>query len=695
MRRDPRRRTLGPRAAFGSAAILLAFIAFPPWSGGLRLTMGFLLLALLGTVLVRSAPRWPSPGRDPDLTRSRRLWVAAAVVGFLLRWVRWDSLFPWPNLDEGTYGFIAMMLAERGWDGRLLYNVAQIPPLTHWALAAWFKGTGASLTSLWAFPAVLSTAAAGIGYPAFRAFLDRREARIATILFLLSFWPVYVGRFATPLVLFMFLHLAALAVLGAGRRASLARRGSWLLLLGLVNGIGFFSYLGWAFVFLYFAASVVLDSKREGVPWTGPLLRFLVPSLLLPLPMFVYSLRTGVSHYYSDLLFWNGPGGAWPLSALQSLGALLWGADIHLFAYKPMWGGLLDPVLGALFLMGLALLAMDSRRGLRRDLLAGLAFGLAPAVLTMDVEVLRLVPALPFVLGIVAVGTAAFLARLRSDPPGLPLLHLLLAVVLLGAYHLFVAYPGYWDRTPERESFYHSKEYAQAHRILSKKAEESGPGRVLYQMHPDPYDQTLAVASRPYGVHSPPRPGEERPQWAAFIFDIHYVHFLKSRFTNAEWTHLGSFSKSGKSRWWLAVVPLHDPDRTVFRGWDRFHREMQGIAEMTVNHAIGQPRTRIFGELDRLREAADGDPFLISVAMETAAMHHAAGGRPEKVGEDLARAIKEGYPAAHLFNELGSWFASQGKWEEARAAWERALKTPINQTPALENLRLLEERSGR
>lgn len=689
-------RTL-PSWWFLLASALLAFLSYAPVPVGTRLPAGFLALLLLGILARRvSVPKpasLPDGSTDPSpLLSSPVFWIAVAAAAWILRTVRLSTLFRWPSLDEGTFGFLGSVLALEGWDGRFIYHTTQLPPLTHWAMGGWFRLFEPSLGSLWDFPAVLSVVAAVAGIAAFRGLLPEKEARIATAFLLVSFWPVFVGRVAVNLILFLFLEFAALAVLGTACSPSRRRSIRWVLLLGVVSGLGFYSYLGWPFVFCFLLIALVRHARREGLPLRGRLVSFLLPSLLLPLPMLFEAVRDGFGQYLLRSSLASGEGAGWPLSSLAYIGAMLWGAETSLFAFKPLWGGYLDPVLGALFLTGLAFLILSRTHPSRGNLLAGLVLALTPALLTRDLEFLRLTPALPFVLAVAACGTVPVLRVLPTIRRDRALLLLLGIIASLGAYHLFAAVPSYWDRDPSKESFYHSKEYAAAWDALRKKAEKDGPGRIMPQMHADPYDQTLAVAVHPFNALDNPRLKDASPNWAAIVVNIHYVPFLAPRFPGSQWRTLPSFERRSDGGWVLGILPVDAASRPILEKWGQFHREMRKITYQTLNCGVGRPRDPILAAIDRLLVSAEGDPFLTALSYELMAVHHGANQEPAKIGPDQLSAIGKGVPAAHLYNELGAWYASQQRWDEARSAFEKAVAAPNDRTPARENLRLLDKR---
>ncbi len=628
----------------------------------------------------------------PPLLASNAFWIAAIGLGVFLRIANLTRLYPWPNLDEGLFGFIASHMAVHGWDGRFLYSVTQLPPLTHWALMAWFRFIEPSLVSLWGFPSVISILVLFIAYPAFRTLLDARAARIATLLLAFSFWPLHVGRAAVNLVLFLFLEFAILALLGAWRNSPEPRRGRWILLLGLCNAVGFYSYLGWPVVMLL--TGMMLFVETQNAPSRRrTLLLFALPAFLLPLPILRQAFLDGYGGYLARIGFASGRGnaGEWFHSIAVYLGSLLWGVETPLFAFKPMWGGLLDPLLGALFLAGLVLLIRHREHPSRRFLLPGLVISLMPALLTRDFEAFRLTAAIPFVLAVAACSFDATIRALSSNRRTPVILLLLAACAAMSAYHLFVAQPAYFKRDPSQEDFYYSREYAAAFRTLHAKASKEGPGWIMPQMHSDPYDQTLSVAVHPFDALENPRHRSVEVRWAAFIVNIHHLPFLDNRFPGVRWQILPWNRPRPDGEWVLGILPVEPGNRETLEQWGRFHRQVQKITHQVLNCGVERPRTGILRSLESLRKDASRDRFLTSLVHESLALNHGANRDPESMVRSYEQAAKEGYPAAHLLNELGVLAIRRGDREAAQAYFRGALAAPIDRTPARKNLQLLEK----
>jgi hypothetical protein len=681
-RRPPAR----PVAVLTATIAALAALAFLPLPSGFRLVAGAATILAASLNLRRATATGGASSGSPALP-----WILLPLLVFLalfLRLYRLGSLFGWPYLDEGLFGFIAMRLSHQGWDGRFLYSMTQLPPLTHWSMAAWFRLLEPSLTSLWSFPAAVSIATAAVAYPAFRALLDARTALTAAALWAVSFWPAYAGRIAVQASVFLLLEILALLVLARMARRPAAGRAGWILLLGLVNGVGFCSYLGWPAVALFLVLGLLAHARDQDIPWKRPLALFLAPSLLLPVPMAIQAWRDGYGGYLARIGLFASEGGVlgWILNAAGYVGALLWGVETPLFACKPVWGGLLDPVLGALLLAGIAVLIRTRRGTPERLLSTGLLLGMTPALLTGDFEAVRLTPALPFIMATAALGLSSVTRSLRPSRRLAASLLLLTAVAGAGTYHLLVAYPA----ETERQSPYHSREAKTAWRILAEMAGREGPGLVFTQMHADPYEQTLAVAVHPFDALGNPRLQGVPVRWAAFVTNANLAPFLARRLPRSDWVDLPSREPRSDGGLALGVAPAGSVDGELLRRWGLFHHRMNGIVYLELNCGVGRPRREVVRSLEAAIRDAGRDPVLTSIAGEALALNLGVDGDTEGMRRAYERAVEEGCPSAHLLNELGVMAVRSGNRTAARAFFRRALSAPVDRTPARENLMRLD-----
>src|SRR5258708_25339282 len=130
----------------------ISFLSFPT----------FLLFAIgvsglvLPTFIAWRASALPIDSQPPlykwECFQSIPLYVP--LIGFVfcvfLRFFHLETLFAWPNGDEGWVGTNAIELAKQ-WSWKFFYTTGEVPPLPIWAVAAMFKAAPPPFLSLW-FP---------------------------------------------------------------------------------------------------------------------------------------------------------------------------------------------------------------------------------------------------------------------------------------------------------------------------------------------------------------------------------------------------------------------------------------------------------------------------------------------------------------------------------------------------------------
>jgi hypothetical protein len=401
---------------------------------------------------------------------------------------------------------------------------------------------------------------------------------------------------------------------------------------------------------------------------------FSVSFLLLFLPMIHAGLLNSLSSYGSSVGLWTQSFGGFgrQLSvSLSYVAVLFWGMDPSFFTYQPAWGGFLNPVLGSFF--GLGLLVLLNQGGARAWWLIGsFVLLLLPGMLTNSREPLRVLPVLPVLFTLCAMGWQNLLKRLPSRKI-LPVLTLLALVVAgLDFYHLAVKYHRIWN-SPETWSGYgKSLERSRALPILEKTAAARGPGLVFDQFPPGLCDQSLSVLSHPFNAVQNPALSPAEARWAGILANVNFKPFLDRRFTQGKVYALSSGLNRPDGGWMLYIFPVTDQNRPVLEKW----REAAWAFE---SHPHQDARV-LLSMLQKARPAFRGDAFLESSYWEKHSdLLFRASGFKDMNGpiEDLQRAVQNGYPSAHLYEKLGTFYWMKGDSMNARLAFEKARKAPL------------------
>jgi 4-amino-4-deoxy-L-arabinose transferase-like glycosyltransferase len=691
---------------FLASNFLLSYFAFPLearlWIGllGLLLPFGFLLrqkpqaesLTALNKEFLPPLPLWA--------------WTLLGAAAVFIRFYKLTSLSVWPLYDEGMYGYYASGLT-RQWNWQMFYGSSQAPPLYIWMEAGLFKLFGVSLSTLWLLPALVSSLLFPAAYWAARGFFSRSLSVLAAVLFGLSFWPAYVGRFSlmTGLVLLAeCLALGALARLLTETRP--ASRPVRALLLGGLVGLGFYTYLHWpALAALLVLGIFVLfwwewrknPSVAFKVLFGFSLSAFLV---LLPLLMgFSREVAGQLSSYLNHLSAAKAASGWNQFQVSASyVASLFWGMDLSYHTYQPVWGGYLNPVLGAFFFLGLA----EALRRLKEPfflwLLAALALFVLPGALTSERATSRMILVFPVLALMVVLG---FRRLLAAQPKRVPL-WIALGVLSLGldAFHLAYAYPRVWENLDHWKGYEKSYARYQAYLHLKAAAEKDGPGLIFADFVPGLADQTLTVASYGFNAAQNPKLDPGQAHWAAVLANVNYQPFLKRRFSDGTAYALSKDSVEPDGGWMLWVFPVTPARLSVLRQWQAASHILEPFVEESLCDISGRSHGEMDQALDRAYPAFRGDPFLESCFWEKQAdlfLRHAmlskdfpssSSAEIAQSAQCLSQAVQKGYPAAHLYRQLGVDELLLLNDKQARLDLGKALRAPLNFTDAAQFLKI-------
>jgi|GEM_PF-4024300 len=616
-------------------------------------------------------------------------WAAAFVLGFGLRFYRLSDLSVWPLVDESVHAWIAQDWT-RGWDGLWFHYVSQMPPL-YFLLLSWvFRGDGVGFRSLCVLPAVVSFLTALLAW----VWTRRRDlppaASWAALLLMASFWPAYLGRFSHPAVLVPFWELGIVILLfeWKARKESTA----WLAALGLWTGAGFYTYLAWPVAALAGASGVWILGDRKGR--VRDLTLFSVAAILAASPLVVVAVQRGFGGYYRHLWSAGTPGWTplvWVGTLWDYLRSMWFGVGSMNFFYTPAWGGLWSPFLGLGVLAGLWESYRHRSSPWARWAMVCAGLFLLPGMLSVSLNPLRIVAWVP--LGVVfgAWGWIHWTDRLPRRMRTWALTGLVLLSFGWDAYHLVVRYPGLWSEgSGSWGQMSKSWKFKQAGDLLVEEAKKNGPGRYLAGFQLDPVDQSLDLDREKW--ESPM--GESH--WVALVADQNYRPFLGARFKALRIYDLprGGDWDGGSC---LYVIPLDPNEGKWVEDWSRTDLGWRSVVTEGFKRSEGEGYDAV---LRRLAEVTPrgSDPFLADLEGEKTALFHeldSAYGSRNKTdnfhwGHDaLVAALRSGYPAAHLWNELGSMRELAGDRKGAIECYRNATRAPFDATPAKENLKRL------
>lgn len=612
------------------------------------------------------------------------------LIGLFLRFHKLTDFHLWPSGDDALQGFFAIELL-RQWDWRVLYTSGQHPPLLIWILTFFFKFFHSPFFDLWFPPAFFSSLALLMGYPTAKLFFSKRISFLFCLLMAISYWPICFGRWCVQGTLVPFFELACFYLLGRFLKASdPGHKRGWGAALGALLGIGSLTFTSW-FSVIFFVGSITLidlfSKKRKDRSW---FFAFLLCFILAFSPWSIAAMREGFGGYLAGVSMTGGYF-SWRqqfFTMVSNLTCLLWGPVNSGVAYGPTWGGVLNPVLGGFFLVGVVEFYHRRKEPLIQVITLGFLVFLVPGLLSADhVEMFRIIPVMPLLLVIAAVGIQSFIFRVGARQGSLVLVLLLGPSLVLDIHHLWkprlTGQFLHWNlkSVPEDDS-------ARAYQIFKAEADMQGPGLIFTEFMLLARDHTLRVTTYPFNAADNRRFDPLQSRWAGVIVGTDYGPYLARRFPGSKWSGI-TLEKADDGGLAVGIIPLTDRNREVVHRWLEAHEYFHRLGVQAEN--MMNDRAVYRSALARLPEGyllVEGDPFLESCYGEWLAQYHYGDNLKENV-HALRRAVEKGYPSANLYYKLGSFLYIDREIDEAKRAYRAALGAGSNHTAAKEALEYL------
>jgi hypothetical protein len=403
-------------------------------------------------------------------------------------------------------------------------------------------------------------------------------AKILSFIVAFSFWPIYVGLFAHPVVLVVTLEWVLLAIWSfwwknrGGPRESLS-----LGILSLTAGIGFYTHLHWpAVAFIALGSVAFIRFKHWGckpLPWFC----LFGPCLLCLIPLVLATQNGDYGSYWQTLWTFKDsrPPLEWLLNPISYFGSIFWGGPHPPPTYSPFWGGYLNPLLGAFTLLGAVSFWSQRKKPECLFILLSLPIFFLPAFLTRATEFFRIVTLLPplFILasaGILVLFTQPFFQKHRFL-----CVSLLTASLVLDAGHLKV-YQSSWAQQPEIwKTFGKSRSLYLAERILRHQSIKEGSGLIFTDLNPISCEPSLAVATFSYNA-AWNNCIKITPHWGALLLRQDYETYCKTHYPKADWHPLPADSPDSPLLacviWKVNEGPPFDAMNTANMGFRQYSR---------------------------------------------------------------------------------------------------------------------------
>lgn len=592
-----------------------------------------------------------------------------------------------------------MHLSQK-WNWNFFYYYTQLPPLSFWGLGLFFKCFGVSLATFWAYPALWSTLTLPFTYLCARSFFSKSTSIVFSCLWAFSFWPIYLDRLCVGHGMLILWQLITFAILS--RFLTRLKTGPSIglgVLLGLFTSIGFYILFHAAIMVVFISIIVICSFYYHPSLTRKPLFAFLASLTLGSAPIIVVWLRFNHQNDYVHHL-WAFNGSFNLLSQLivifQYISGLFWGENTYFYSLRAFGGGFFNPWLDSLFLIGLIQSLKNWKKEINLCLIGGMVFSLLPAFLTGQVEMLRMVLVLPFILIFCALGLQSLLKDVSLEKSMASFLILLIIVAFSDFYRLEITYRDFWKADAGVSLRYtKSLERWKAYEILHEKSDNSGPGIIFTEFKPgiifaefDPtlYDQTLTIATYPFNAARNPQLDYSKATWAGLITNVNYVPFLCHQIPSAKWFPLSIGLDASLENMALGIIPIGPETSKRIYGWLQMEKNLWPVTYAFFQMPYGHLDPNISKMLVQCRESINNDPFLESVLDEKQFIYDVSNHDQTQALKDMQQALTLGYPAAHLYNDLGVLWFTLGDFTNARECFKAALRAPLNHTRAAINL---------
>jgi hypothetical protein len=594
---------------------------------------GIILPLTLGFFHAKTADKNETPVYQREFLGHSSGWIGALILstGIIVRLLQLGYFSHWPSPDESTVAYYSLKLFEK-WDWKVFFGSGQHPPLFNWGLALLFKVLGPSLFSMRLFSVSLSILSVCIAYLTTRRFFPGSYTLFFLFGSALSFWPLYLGQFCFSFILLHLWEIIALGLLLALAQPGTVGKPAKSLLLGLFTGAGLFVNVAWPLMVLFTAVMVILFSRKER--GQNILLPFLVPATILISLFLVVSTRAGYGQHIHHLLIF-GTGTDWGRQFFESVSnilSLFWGSASR--TYGPTWGGMLNPVLSSMFLLGM----LECKRWRSKIYIQWLVLSLllfwAPGIMTNYFDIFRLTLMIPMILLAAGLGFQALITWSDGNKKWVLIPLILIPSVLLDLHHLQVSSPN---------NSIEAGEFSKAYDILDRTRRQNGPGRIFLDLRPNLWDKTLVLAAYPFNDAYRENPSLPKSRWAAVVVNGNYRPFLSIRFPDAQWYDLGQDQLWGSGGLMLAVIPLAPGNQAVLQGWSNANRDFRSAVDRIMDSEPFISTEEIVQILTQTRPGAEPDPFLMSCYCEKMVFSQPLSNDAQRVNL-LEDGVKKGYP---------------------------------------------------
>jgi hypothetical protein len=622
---------------------------------------------------------------------SPKLVFILLAAALFLRFYHLTHFYLWPNGDESLHGFLAIPLITK-WDWQFFYTVGEHPPLLIWSLVPLFKFFNSPFFNLWFFPAIFSFIAVPTGYWASRQYFSKSFSLLFGFLLAFSFWPLYFGRFCHQGIFTPFWELSGFLLSAFFIKAHSERRKMiFSFCLGLWIGLGSLTFTAWVAVILLFVLTAVAVWFYRYRPSLDYLIGFFSGLLVGLLPFITAAFQNGYGHHLVDA---SSASHYFSFSHemvthLSYVTCLFWGSLQTGSSYAPVWGGMLNPLLGSCFFIGTIELFDRWNEKITLWIVAAFMILFLPGLLSADyVEFNRVIQVMPVVLLVTVLGLQRLAANLPNNRKWV-LIPLLSVSFLLDMNQLLkpaVDGPA-WNLNFKKEI---PDENFLAYQILNNEYSKAGPGLVFTDFMPLTHGHSLHVTTYHFNAALNPKLNVVEAKWIGLMVNVHYQSFLEKRFPGSKWTTVTPVPP-GQGGSVVGVIPITPENIQTFIKWNQVHQYFYQL-NLQAENMYNDPKLYQYA----LQHFSDGyplvkgDPFLESCFGEWVTQFHWGADHQANIFL-MKQALQVGYPCAHLFYKLGQFLYLDNRFSEAKKAFQKAVRCPINETDSADWIKAINQ----
>jgi len=661
---------------FLTSNTLLSYFTFSLYTKLLIGILGVILPFIFATCLIlenRLKKKSP-PSNITDATTENeklpiKLWLLWGFLVLFTRFYKLTSVPSWPTSDEGIFTTMALDLLKK-WNWSILWGEVRFEPFLIWGLGGFFKIIPPSFLSLRLFSASISIGTILLSYWASRQYFSKLTSFIFCWIFAFSFWEFSFMRFCVPEILIIFFQFLTLALLGIFIKSkTFTSKWFFILLLSVVAGLGFYSYINWLVVWFLITSILWMRTWGKKIENRKYLFTFIAVSAVLAFPWAQARLSPGNLTYihasFEPTFLLN--------SCFSYLIGLFWDSKKS-FPFGPNWGGMFDPLTSSWIFLGIFYALANVEKKLLALLSLGLVVSMLPGILTNYLELHRITPSLPFWIALAVLGIKSLFPdqTKRSYVWLIPLGCISLA---LNAYNFVVPYCDVSRVPPERQ--WRSVQYEDSYKILKSLSTETGPLYVFTEFNTDYDNKTLNIAVYPFDCLQNPKLSKASPQWAAIIANIYYAPYFINKFRNIKFKILKS-NRTLPQPIGVFLIPVSEIPDSVLKNWieaDQIYRNTN------IKMKNKQP-IDTFGQFSEyfstLKNKFQKDYFLTSVYWEKYALNQFLDHDFKSAAKSYQNAIHQGYPAAHLYYNRSLCLKLSGENDESAKDLKKAVNIAKN-----------------